>query len=77
VSEPGACVGLCRRIPVRYTILLPLSLTNRNASMISVVVQNFIFDVHDARRAFATGPTAHAAPKRHRARILDVIRCTI
>jgi hypothetical protein len=26
--------------------------------MISVVVQNFIFDVHDARRAFATGPVA-------------------
>ena len=70
-----ACVGLCRRIPV--AVYDTLSLTNRNASMISVVVQNFIFDVHDARRAFATGPTAHAAPKRHRARILDVIRCTI
>ena len=49
------------------------TLTNRNASMISVVVQNFIFDVHDARRAFATGPRRLT---RHRARILDV-RCTI
>lgn len=48
--------GLCRRI---RTVYVYDTLTNRNASMISVVVQNFIFDVHDARRAFATGPTAH------------------
>ena len=48
-------MGLCRRIRTVYDTLT----ANRNASMISVVLQNFIFDVHDARRAFATGPTAH------------------
>ena len=54
-----------------------LSLTNRNASMISVVVQNFIFDVHDARRAFATGPTAHAAPGTHsRCTLYDLMTVT-
>jgi hypothetical protein len=52
-----SCFKLCgRRMVVRYTSYdVLLRLTNRNASMISVVVQNFIFDVHDARRAFATG----------------------
>ena len=59
------------------TVYDTLSLTNRNASMISVVVQNFIFDVHDARRAFATGPTAHAAPGTHsRCTLYDLMTVT-
>lgn len=68
---------LCRLPSYSYGIRYSISLTNRNASMISVVVQNFIFDVHDARRAFATGPTAHAAPGTHsRCTLYDLMTVT-
>ena len=65
----------CRRIRTRYGIRYSYEPKRINA--ISVVVQNFIFDVHDARRAFATGPTAHAAPGTHsRCTLYDLMTVT-